>query len=705
MGGMQSYSTLAKSLNQFSNNLAEHAPFHCIDWHTWWKFMWQVCIVYMFEAINCPMAQGRCICHSVLAARQPHSICRDYNTIETEMGIPKGDKFVWYPETIPITDCGDGGPIKNTLSHIDHLAAHFLHFHIWLRGMQQTIFSGCCVALSLLSESSPELSIILQQVSNTLPGQGSFAIRNVKNKSWVCFNYKRFQVADWKYTFLHLNLSVGPTATYAMIELTQWVDGKPTGVSSDDFYDCLMSRYINPWDVDDYQTCIDKQFNGLTLSHPETLQYWGNQTETRLQDVKAQDIANGKGELWDDPKYERSQRVDIAQNTYKHGVLKPKETPLEPADVDAAHFFWSFIVTIAAIFVTLMFCVWCWQASEVLKIVEKIHLPTITEQCELYMDNNKRRSVRKKLKFRTNGAMNLIICQRMPYAIKAAAWTAHKYENENPNTTYASTLILVVIWIVWSDMRIVFSILWQAEFVVAYGVARAQEIIVMFKYGLRAIYIAYNLCSPLVYLYWWRAVLVGFRQQDWLVYLYGKGLGTFMLQVLEHWIKFGKRFCVRHCNHRPDFLFKMFNYYDCATIGVLKYNLVDFKYASQRHAEALHKIYNEDTTPAEEEEILSTIPPRFFSMFKVINELEFGSPIPDSLSAIWNQHLFRHGEMNDIQVYVNEICHTTAYDSFHAWDEAIDGSFENVFNDSRQMTNTQVLEAMQEQTFIQSQQQ
>ena len=90
------------------------------------------------------------------------------------------------------------------------------------------------------------------------------------------------------------------------------------------------------------------------------------------------------------------------------------------------------------------------------------------------------------------------MCSRFPYVIKRAAKIAYKYESQNSRTTYGATLILVVIWEVFSDMRFVFYVLWKSNFKKKCRNKRPKLIQQMLIRGFRAVYIAYHLCSVLV---------------------------------------------------------------------------------------------------------------------------------------------------------------------------------------------------------------
>ena len=156
----------------------------------------------------------------------------------------------------------------------------------------------------------------------------------------------------------------------------------------------------------------------------------------------------GEGYKWDDPKFERKQRVHIAQNQtkYGHGIIEAMSVLMMAALVDVAHSFWSFVITMVALFLILMFCVWKWTQLQCQSVIDRLECASVSEQCEIYMTNNPTQKVSKSFQLHTNGVMNIKLCSRMPFAIQKAAHIAAEYESNNPNTTYGITLMLVALW-------------------------------------------------------------------------------------------------------------------------------------------------------------------------------------------------------------------------------------------------------------------
>ena len=159
------------------------------------------------------------------------------------------------------------------------------------------------------------------------------------------------------------------------------------------------------------------------------------------------------------------------------------------------------IVTMVSLLFVLMFCIWGWEPEDCINVVDRFEIPSITLQCQTYIDKNKTGDASVPFRVRTNGNINVQMCNRMPYVLKRAAFIAQEYENDNKNTTYAATLILVVFWEIMSDMRFVFWVLWSTKIPKNNNNERPWLIVQMLNRGFRAIYIAYNLCSVMVSIY------------------------------------------------------------------------------------------------------------------------------------------------------------------------------------------------------------
>ena len=266
-----------------------------------------------------------------------------YLKFQWTIGVPTGDKYLWLNYLLPIAYTGDGGPVSNVLKNVTHLVLTFLHILGLGGNISQSIYCGACVLISSLSESSEELTPLIQQVGSTIKKKGQVSVYCNATKGWVCIEYKRVNIADWKFAFTHFNLSVGVTGKYSMIELVMWRNGKAYGVSKEMYYECLMSDYYDPWTIPCYDDCVTSAFTGLALSDKDVLYHWGIDVDSEINMRKS----NDNSDQWQDLKYERQERMKIAQNDENghigHGILRAMTPRIDPALADVAHGFWSFI--------------------------------------------------------------------------------------------------------------------------------------------------------------------------------------------------------------------------------------------------------------------------------------------------------------------------------------------------------------------------
>ena len=336
----------AHCLKLFYDQLYFKCPMYRLNDHTIWKNASNVLVTYLSYLINNKMGQGYCPFHQTnIATRDDIDTCNDSNLKEKRLGIKNGDHFVWYKKLLAVTLTGDGGPVKNATRMVDHLVVLMLQILGLGVKISQSIYCGACVMISQLSESDSKLTSIIRQVGNTLPNKGNLAIKCSALNIWVCIPYKRFRVADWKFTFTHFNLSVGVTGDFALIEICIWKNGIPCGIHKKQLYECLMMQYIDPWTDPGFEYCQNTKFNGLLLSNKYVLQKWGKEVDNLVNIQKRNDANNNNLEQWNDPKYERKERVRLAQKVANppHGVLSGSDIAYDAALVDMAHGFWSFM--------------------------------------------------------------------------------------------------------------------------------------------------------------------------------------------------------------------------------------------------------------------------------------------------------------------------------------------------------------------------
>ena len=498
----------SKCLQKFYNDIYSVCPLQYHGTTTVYKHGMPAITAYLYYSLNNDMGQGYAHFHHTNLSANDAYTCDSGDSFAKSLGIPCGCKYIKYARVLPVSFTGDAGPVKNAKRGIHSMCAAFFKILGFVDGVTHSLYSGICVLISSLSESSFELQNIVQEIGSSVPQSSATAVYCHKLNAYVCFQLERWNAGDWKWCHQMHNMSVGCSAHFSLTEICLWENGECFGLHYDDCYKCLMSTYFDPWTVPSFDECRNGNFNGYCLSTAQTYACWGNLTQNAVDAQKSLDIANGHGDRWNTPQKEHKHRVSLAQQCHGtfpgethargHGILKASTTPIAPALLDAAHALWSFVLTIVALFVMLMYCIWGWTESDVLSVIQRFQTNTLTDQVVEYMSKNKNRNVNVPLKLRTDGTTNIRMFARWPFAIQYAAFVADEYESRNPNSTHAATLMLVVLWIVGSEMRYVFAMFWKGKFDVTANNSRPIEIETMIRKAFRAMYISCHLGSILV---------------------------------------------------------------------------------------------------------------------------------------------------------------------------------------------------------------
>ena len=193
-------------------------------------------------------------------------------------------------------------------------------------------------------------------------------------------------------------------------------------------------------------------------------------------------------------------------------------------------------------------------------------------------------------------------------------------------------------------------------------------------------------------------VLIGTRQQDWYVHQSndGSSFADHMAQSMEHWVKLMKRHLRTNCNSRDGWRKRLMNFMDCFTVGSVGYDLVDFKSCSKRYLKTVEMLYMPTTTHMIETNIILEMPTKFFEIFGKVDAIQFGDPIPNDLSRLWNSHLSKHQQYQAMHVHMNEI---SAFDQIthnSDWDSDVPGPVNEHLSNKKRVSKTELLQIMQD---------
>ena len=210
-------------------------------------------------------------------------------------------------------------------------------------------------------------------------------------------------------------------------------------------------------------------------------------------------------------------------------------------------------------------------------------------------------------------------------------------------------------------------------------------------------------------------VLVALRQQDKIVSESDDDtLGKHMLQLMEQYVKIMKKHCRRNCNHLTGLLLRLYQFLDCASLGAVAYNLVDFGQIKLDFQQNKRKIYHKTETPKLEKHVLSTMPARFKQYQKKVHQIGFKGVIDEEIQNVWKQHLrfnkdkFESMPRNDnaeIENYMENVNESDDQDDDESNDiGSREASTDEDTNMMSQMSMSQIRERMQQITQSQSQQ-
>ena len=194
-------------------------------------------------------------------------------------------------------------------------------------------------------------------------------------------------------------------------------------------------------------------------------------------------------------------------------------------------------------------------------------------------------------------------------------------------------------------------------------------------------------------------MLIGVRQQD--LYVHNSddnsSFADHMAQSMEHWIKMMKRHLRGNCNSRDEWRTRLMQFMDCFTVGSVGYNLIDFKQCVLSYSKSTQLIYEATTTPMLEGNLICEMPQNWFGLYQKVNAIQFGDPIPDDVSAIWNQHFIQHNRFDGLQVHLNDISAFDLPDNFSAWDSDVEGPLNEELQGRNRISKVELMRLLQEQ--------
>ena len=150
---------------------------------------------YLYYSLNNAMGEGYAHFHWTKIPTNDYQTCDVNDHVAQSLGIPETSKYVWFPHKLPISFTGDAGPVKNAKRGIRSMCAAFFKILGYVDGVTHSLYSGICVLISSLSESSLELQNIVQLIGSSVPQSSAVAVHCHQLNAYVCFNLERFKVS------------------------------------------------------------------------------------------------------------------------------------------------------------------------------------------------------------------------------------------------------------------------------------------------------------------------------------------------------------------------------------------------------------------------------------------------------------------------------------------------------------------------------
>ena len=209
-------------LQIFYQHLYSECPLYLYGNSTVYKHGLPAIKSYLYNIINNKMFQGYCNFHPSTFAPSKFKTCQSVNEREISLGVPLNAKYYWFPQTLPVSFTGDGGPVKNAQRNVSNMSLAFFKICGFVRGVTHSLYSGVCVLVSSLSESCDELQYIIQLIGDSVKDETTVAIKCVEMNFYLCLHLKRWNAGDWKWCFQMHNFSIGCSANFSLTEICHW---------------------------------------------------------------------------------------------------------------------------------------------------------------------------------------------------------------------------------------------------------------------------------------------------------------------------------------------------------------------------------------------------------------------------------------------------------------------------------------------------
>ena len=470
----------------------------------------QALLLYIDEFINNQMCQGYSIYHSTSVYDRDIDVCEEIDEDLIELGVEIGQSYFYFDSKLILSLTGDGASgVKNTPSNVCNLAIAFLKVFLFEYDLLQCRHAGICVLLSSLGDSDTRIVDYIQRISYELGANGTVKVWSTLKRCWFIFDYVKYTIGDWAWQHKMNQMAVTAAAEFAITNAAVWnIELKKyVGLSWREYYVQLKGEHIQPYQRAAIAMAQSQNQSFKTLTTNRIAREWGEQTENKIAELKsaASDRSNATGapNPWNNKKYENTKRTSVSRSQ-QHGITGIGESNTEEYDkpiFDVDHNMWAINLAFLALLVMLMWTVWGWNFNEVQRVAACIGVSTITSQICAYMESNKSKNSKVWPEIHITGTQSKLALHGLGYALKEAADIAYTHEMQTEDDTdvnYVPTLLIAVIFRLYTLMRRGFGILFTHRFEKPADGSRHPLIQEMIDCILLATFIACNLLSVIV---------------------------------------------------------------------------------------------------------------------------------------------------------------------------------------------------------------
>ena len=473
--------------------------------HTLIRNGYDALVLYLGSFINNEMCRGYSKYHWSTVNPKDIKVCNDASFAQ-KYNIDLNDKYYEFDELLTLCLTGDGaGNVKNSPCNVKNVALAFLKVFAFENDLLQCRHAGILVLLSSLGDSDRRVVNYMQQISADLGVYGHVAVWCTKLEAWFCWEYKKFNTGDWAWQHKMSHCCVGSTADYALVNKIVYDSQTESwrGLHKSEYYHCLVGTHVQPYEeikmAQETSKANREEGKFYSMLTNNIAHGFASNVESKVDKLKEQARRRGTIDKWTE-KYEHQQRIKISKKQ-KHGILymgNENVMDFECGIFDPNHCMWAIIFTFLHVLMMLMWVVWKWKRDEVQHVIARLGCGTITDQACEYMDGNKSRNVKKWPKFHATGLTLKYILDGFVFALVDAANFAWAHEESKQDGNFAATLIIAVIFRVFTLMRKAFGILFTSQFDLPDDGSTPPKIEELKHLVKLATFIAFCLCPILV---------------------------------------------------------------------------------------------------------------------------------------------------------------------------------------------------------------